>query len=91
MRVTMFDDSIFEMSCNEWEEAFRIKYGDEEQAVEEFKEAVARHWRNRPIPTKLGWDLPWADGSPDEGLASGSISTTLTWEGWRCTAQSALP
>lgn len=38
--------------------AFLIKYGEGgERAVEDFRQAVACHWRKRTIPTKFGFDL----------------------------------
>jgi len=70
MTITMLDESTFEMPSKEWEEAFQIKYGDDkERAIEEFKQAVAHHWRNRTIPTKFGWDVSWDDAGDFDELA----------------------
>lgn len=58
LRIKMLDGSTFEMPCKEWKEAFLIKYGEGgERALEDFRQAVACHWRNRTIPTKFGFDL----------------------------------
>ncbi len=70
MRIMMLDESTFEMLCKEWEEAFQIKYGDDkERAIEEFRQAVAHHWKNRTIPTKFGWDVSWDEAGDLDELA----------------------
>lgn len=70
MRIAMLDGSMFGMPCKEWEQAFQIKYGDDkDRAIEEFRQAVAHHWKVRTIPTKFGWDVSWDDAGDFDELA----------------------
>lgn len=65
--VTMEDGSIFTMPDDRWVKAFRIKYGGEEkEALSRFKYVVAKHWRERTIPTKFDWDEPWEEDYSDQ-------------------------
>lgn len=65
--VTMEDGSIFMMRDGAWVKAFRIKYGGmEKEALRLFKEAVAKHWKARTVPTKFGFDVDWEEEYQDQ-------------------------
>lgn len=57
----MEDGSEFRMPLPEWDEALSMKYPieDWEEIKKIFKDIVTKHWQERTIPTKFGWDEPW--------------------------------
>ncbi len=72
--VTMEDGSIFIMPHGAWVKAFRIKYGGmEKEAIQRFKKVVAKHWRERTIPTKFGFDDGWEEEYPDQASLGAEV------------------
>jgi thymidylate synthase ThyX len=57
----MSDGSIFKMPNSEWQEAFDMKYSEED--LKEIKKAFIKlteeHWKVKTIPTKFDWDEKW--------------------------------
>lgn len=65
--VSMDDGSIFIMPEAAWVKAFRIKYGGrEKEALQRFKETVAKHCKEHTVPTKFGFDDDWEEEYPDQ-------------------------
>jgi len=68
MRVTMLDGSMFEFPDELRQRAFLIKYrGEEEEALEMFRQITEKHWGERSIPTKFGSDVPWEEEYVNHG------------------------
>lgn len=54
----MEDGSEFRMPCPEWDKALSMKYPVEEweKIKELFKKQVAKHWKEKTVPTKFSFD-----------------------------------
>jgi hypothetical protein len=62
LKVQMLDGSIFEMPNEHWQKAFDIKYGSQkEQAIEAFKNITKKHFDEKTVPTKFGYDEDWEE------------------------------
>ena len=65
LEIRMLDGSVFRMPSQLWEKAFDIKYGDRKvEAIEAFKRITAKHFEEKTVPTKFGFDEPWS--APDQ-------------------------
>lgn len=59
LKVEMLDGSVFEMPNDAWQQAFDIKYGNNEtETIKEFKKITKKHFDSKTIPTKYDWDEP---------------------------------
>jgi len=60
LEVEMLDGSVFKMPDKYWQKAFDIKYGNyREQAIDAFREITKKHFEEKTVPTRFGWNEPW--------------------------------
>lgn len=68
--VKMLDGSIYKIDDKFWLKALDMKLQAEELDFRKFKEVfskiVKKHWTDKTVPTKFGWDDSWEEYFQDE-------------------------